>query len=58
MERVLAEEHGFDGVRVGFSHAGPRLTCDPDVPDAIKGRAFAAAVKSAIIKFVRGERGP
>ena len=58
MERVLAEEHGFDGVRVRLSHAGPRVTCDPDVPDAIKGRAFAAAVKRAVIKFVRGERDP
>jgi hypothetical protein len=58
MERVLAEEHGFDGVRVTFSHAGPQVACDPDVPDAIKGRAFAAAVKSAVIKYVRGEHGP
>lgn len=53
METILAEEHGMPRVRVVLDRN--QVVCDPEVPAEVSGRAFAEALKRAIVKQARDE---
>lgn len=53
MERILADEHGLAGVRVFIDRQSGAIVCSQDVPDRLKGKVFAFAVKVAVSRFGR-----
>lgn len=53
MERILAEEHGLAGVRVFIDRQSGAIVCSQGVPDRLKGKVFALAVKHAVRGFGR-----
>jgi len=55
MESILAEDHGFTGIRVFINRKRGDVSCSHDVPTELQGRVFAVAVKRAIIRRVREE---